>query len=102
MISVSIQMTCSIAHRMLTLMRILKAITILICCILVSLMIFMSGVGDDGLRGMIIGFYGLGMAILAIIIELDVKLPVNFFGIPSRIQTPSFASLVYSCDTNAI
>jgi len=64
-------------------------------------MIFMSGVGDDGLRGMIIEFYGLGKAILAIIIELHDKLPVNFFGIPSRIQTPNFASLVYSCDTNA-
>jgi len=40
---------------------------------------FLSGVGDDGVRGMIVRFYGLGLSVLAIMIELDVKSAVTLF-----------------------
>jgi len=73
-------------HRMLTLMRILKAVTFSFLLLTIAadalyifFVDFMSGVGDDGLRGMTVRFYGLGLAILAIMIELDVKSAVTLF-----------------------
>jgi hypothetical protein len=73
-------------HRMLMVMRILKAVTFSFLLLTIAADIlyiifvdFLSGVGDDGFRGMIVRFYGLGLAVLAILIELDVKSAVASF-----------------------
>lgn len=73
-------------HRMLMVMRILKAVTFSFLLLTIAADIlyiifvdFLSGVGDDGTRGMVVRFYGLGLALLAILIELDVKSAVASF-----------------------
>lgn len=73
-------------HRMLMVMRILKAVTFSFLLLTIAADIlyiifvdFLSGVGDDGTRGMVVRFYGLGLALLAILIELDVKSTVASF-----------------------
>jgi hypothetical protein len=73
-------------HRMLMVMRILKAVTFSFLLLTIAADIlyiifvdFLSGVGDDGTRGMVVRFYGLGLALLAMLIELDVKWAVASF-----------------------
>mmetsp|Transcript_15414 Transcript_15414/g.22697 ORF Transcript_15414/g.22697 Transcript_15414/m.22697 type:complete len:263 (+) Transcript_15414:172-960(+) len=78
--------TCCTPKLMLVTMRLLKAITF--CFLVLNILAdgmyivfvdILSRLGDDGLRGMVIRIYGLGLSVLAIMLELDVHWCVALF-----------------------